>query len=72
LEDDWKLYQNNIPLQELIDNYLSNLTCINLSFTANNYIHALAPNIINYKLWSILHLNAWTEQENNIDPEHCI
>jgi hypothetical protein len=72
LEDDWKLHSNNIPLQELIENYLSNLTCINLSFIRANYIHALAPSVTNYKLWSNLHLAAWKEQKDHIDPEHCV
>jgi hypothetical protein len=72
LEDDWKLNTNNIPLQDLIENYLSNLTCINLSFIRLNYIHALAPCIINYELWSKLHLQAWKNQKEHIDPEHCV
>jgi len=71
LEDDWKLNPSNIPLQELIENYLSNLTSINLSFLRPNYIHALAPSIISYKLWSKLHLEAWEKQSTHIDPEHC-
>ena len=72
LEDDWKLNMQHIPLQEIIENYLSNLTYINLSFIRCNYIHALAPCIINYNLWSKIHLLAWKNQENNIDPEHCV
>lgn len=72
LEDDWKLNPNNIPLERLIDNYLSNLSCINLSFIRSNYIHALAPSIINYKLWSQLHLQAWKQQRDPINPEHCV
>lgn len=32
LEDDWKLNPINISLNQLIENYLSNLTSINLSF----------------------------------------
>lgn len=72
LEDDWKLNPINIPLGELISNYLSNLTLINLSFIRPNYIHALAPSIINYELWSKLHLEAWNKQTTHIDPEHCV
>jgi hypothetical protein len=72
LEDDWKLNTKNIPLQEIIENYLSNLTYINLSFIRANYIHALAPFIVNYKLWSKIHLSAWKNQDDNIDPEHCV
>jgi hypothetical protein len=72
LEDDWKLNPKNIPLQELIENYLSNLTYINLSFIRLNYIHALAPSIISYQLWSQLHLQAWKKQIDHIDPEHCV
>lgn len=71
LEDDWKLNPTNIPLGELIENYLSNLTSINLSFIRPNYIHALAPSIITYELWSKLHLEAWKRQTSHIDPEHC-
>lgn len=85
LEDDWKLNTNNndlIKLQDIIETYLSNKTCINLtSLIDNNYIHALAPSIINYNLWSILHLKSWNEPHNStrkskngtyIDPEHCV
>lgn len=72
LEDDWKLKNVLIPLSEIIDNYLCNLSFINLSFIRNNYIHSLAPSIINYKLWSQIHLEAWKTQIENIDPEHCV
>jgi len=72
LEDDWKLNPINIPLEELISNYLSNLTSINLNFLRQNYIHALAPSVINYELWSKLHLIAWKKQIEHIDPEHCV
>jgi hypothetical protein len=71
LEDDWKLNPINITLSELIDNYLSNLTLINLSFLRPNYIHALAPSIQSYELWSKLNLDAWKKQLTHIDPEHC-
>lgn len=73
LEDDWKL--NTIvalPITEIIDTYHSNLSHINLNFITNNYVHALAPSIISYKLWSMLHLQAWKKQINHIDPEHCV
>lgn len=72
LEDDWKLNPINISLNQLIENYLSNLTSINLSFIRQNYIHALAPSIISYELWSKLHLEAWKKQKTHIDPEHCV
>jgi hypothetical protein len=72
LEDDWKLNNNNISLQEIIETYLSNLTYINLSFIRSNYIHALAPSIIHWNLWKQIHFEAWINQENHIDPEHCI
>lgn len=72
LEDDWKLHSNNIPLQDLIENYMSNMTHINLSFIRPNYIHALAPSVLNYKLWAQVQLAAWKEQKTNIDPEHCV
>ena len=72
LEDDWKLNIENIPIQEIIENYLSNLTYINLSYIRLNYIHALAPCIINYNLWCKIHLLAWKNQKDHIDPEHCV
>jgi len=72
LEDDWKLNPQNIPLQQLMEHYFSNLTYINLSFIRNNYIHALAPSIISYKLWRQIHLASWKNQIDNIDPEHCV
>jgi hypothetical protein len=72
LEDDWKLSPNNIPLQELLEIYLGNLSCINLSYIRENYIHALAPSIIHWNLWKQVHLASWTTQEIHIDPEHCV
>jgi len=72
LEDDWKLNAGSIPLQTIIDTYLSNMTCINLSYLRNNYIHALAPCVLNYNLWKKLHLAAWTAQIEPIDPERCL
>jgi len=71
LEDDWKLSPNNIPLQELLETYLGNLSCINLSYLRENYVHALAPSIINWNLWKQVHLAAWTKQESHVDPENC-
>jgi hypothetical protein len=71
LEDDWKLSQNNISLQELLETYFGKMACINLSYIRENYVHALAPSIIHWNLWKQVHLAAWTKQENNIDPEHC-
>lgn len=72
LEDDWKRNPNNIPLTDLIENYLGGLTCINLSFIRQNYIHALAPGLFNYRLWEQLHLQAWKKQTQHIDPECCV
>lgn len=72
LEDDWKLSPNNIPLQELLETYLGKMACINLSYIRENYVHALAPSIINWNLWKKVHLVAWTNQEAHIDPEHCV
>jgi len=72
LEDDWKLSPNNIPLQELLETYLGEVSCINLSYIRENYVHALAPSIIHWKLWKQVHLAAWTKQEFHIDPEHCV
>jgi hypothetical protein len=72
LEDDWKLSPNNIPLQELLETYLGNMSCINLSYIRENYVHALAPSIIHWNLWKQVHLAAWTKQESHVDPEHCV
>ena len=72
LEDDWKLRPNNIPLQELLETYLGKLSCINLSYIRENYVHSLAPSIIHWNLWKKVHLVAWTLQETHIDPEHCV
>jgi hypothetical protein len=73
LEDDWKLNKKIVfPLQYIIEKYMSNMCVINLSFIRLNYLHALAPGLINYKLWEILHLKAWKEQKEHIDPEHCV
>jgi hypothetical protein len=72
LEDDWKLSPNNIPLQELLETYLGNLSSINLSYLRENYVHALAPSIIHWNLWKQVHLAAWTKQESHVDPEHCV
>lgn len=73
LEDDWKLNTKvALPITEIIDNYHSKLSHINLSFIRNNYIHALAPSLISYKLWSTLQLQAWKNQKEHIDPEHCV
>jgi hypothetical protein len=71
LEDDWKLSSDNISLQELLETYFGKMTCINLSYIRENYVHALAPSIIHWNLWKKVHLVAWTKQETHIDPEHC-
>ena len=52
LEDDWKLNK----LDRIITLYISNRCYINLSFIRANYLHALAPGLINYNLWEKLHL----------------
>lgn len=72
LEDDWKLKPENIPFEQIINTYLSNMTYINLSYIRNNYIHALAPSIISYSLWKKIHLEALEQQKINTDPESCI
>jgi hypothetical protein len=71
LEDDWKLNPNNIPLQELLETYFGKMAYINLSYLRENYVHALAPSIINWNLWKQVHLAAWNKQETHIDPEYC-
>lgn len=72
LEDDWSLNLDKVKLSNIIENYLGNLSSINLTFLRTNYIHALAPSIISYKLWKQLHLTAWKNQNKQIDPEHCV
>lgn len=72
LEDDWNLNSQHIQLHKLINTYLSNLSVINLSYIRNNYLHALAPCIMNYQLFIDLHAKAWLSQKTNIDPEHCV
>lgn len=73
LEDDWKLNSKLvIDINDLIKNYSSNKSLINLTFIRNNYIHALAPSIIGINLWQDLFFEAWEKQKNHIDPEHCI
>lgn len=71
LEDDWKLQNNNIPLQELIETYMSNMTCIKFNLLLKNYIHSLSPGIMSYNLWSKIHLEAWKNQREYVDPERC-
>tara|TARA_X000000950_G_C13738590_1_gene587475 strand:+ start:67 stop:1008 length:942 start_codon:yes stop_codon:yes gene_type:complete len=73
LEDDWKLHKNIVfPLAYIIENYMSNMCVINLTFLTKNYIHALAPGLLNYKLWKELHLKAWKKQKDHTDPESCV
>jgi len=73
LEDDWRLNKRVVlDLDRIITLYMSNLCYINLSFIRANYLHALAPGLINYNLWEKLHLKAWKEQKEYIDPEHCV
>lgn len=71
LEDDWKLNKKVLlDLNRIIEMYMLTMCHINLSFVRANYIHALAPGLINYKLWEKLHLYAWKQIKDNIDPEH--
>ena len=73
LEDDWKLNKNtSININDLIDTLSTPLSVINLTFIRNNYIHALAPSIMGFTLWSTIFYNAWKEQKEHIDPEHCV
>jgi hypothetical protein len=73
LEDDWKLDKNNLMnINDLINNYSTQLSHINLTFIRNNYIWALAPSIMGFELWKKLHYDGWEEQTEMIDPEHCI
>ena len=73
LEDDWKLHLNIIiPIEIILQNYSTQMSCVNLTFIRPNYIHALAPCIIAYPLWKKLHYNAWISQTSSMDPEHCV
>jgi len=73
LEDDWKLNKGTkININEIIDNYSTKKSHINLSFIRNNYIWALAPSIISYSLYKDLYYPGWLRQKDIIDPEHCI
>jgi hypothetical protein len=73
LEDDWKLHTKIVlDLQYLLETYMCNNCHMNLSFIRANYIHALAPSLINYTLWESLQLKAWRLQKDHIDPEHCV
>ena len=52
---------------------MSSKSLLNFSFIRRNYIHALAPFISTYSLWSTLHLEAWNKDyKEYIDPEHCV
>ena len=73
LEDDWKLNKRvALDLDRIITFYMSNLCYINFSYIRNNYLHALAPGLINYNLWKKLHFESWKQQKKKIDPEHCV
>lgn len=71
LEDDWKI--NSCPLDiHIIMNYLTDYAYINLSGLRTNYIWALAPSIISYKFWHLLHYTAWNSLTEKMDPEHAL
>lgn len=73
LEDDWKFNPaTNLSFKFLIENISTKSSHIDLSFIRNNYIWALAPGIISWKLWYKLYYKGWIEQNENIDPEHCL
>jgi hypothetical protein len=75
LEDDWKLngeVSKSININEIIDNYSTPYSSINLTFIRTNYIWALAPSIISYNLWLDLFYEAWNKQIESIDPENCV
>ncbi len=73
LEDDWKwINGSTYDLNDLITNYSIDKTYINLSFIRNNYIWALAPSIISYDLFYELFYLSWENQNEHIDPEHCV
>jgi hypothetical protein len=71
LEDDWTV-NSPINFNEIISLYSTNNNYINLTFLRNNYIWALAPSIISFKLWKNLFYNSWDQQKENIDPESCV
>ena len=71
LEDDWKLKQHPIDINTII-RYIMPWSYINLSYIRANYIWALAPSIISYKLWKLIHYDGWMNETKKIDPEHSL
>jgi hypothetical protein len=59
LEDDWKLNKDRIISFEKLFEILNNYSYVNLSLLEKNYIWALAPSIISFKLFEILHCKCW-------------
>lgn len=73
LEDDWKFNINtNLILDDIITKYSFPRSFLNFSFIRNNYIWALSPSLISYKLWKDLHYECWINQKEQIDSEHCL
>lgn len=75
LEDDWKFnpaIHKQININDVVKTFSTPNSHINLTLIRNNYIWALAPSIIGYKLWASLFAKAWIVQKDNVDPEHCV
>lgn len=72
LEDDWSLVKE-LDIENLVVNFMTQNSLLNLSFLRRNYIHALAPFISSFKCWENLHLEAWNKNYGQyMDPEHCV
>ena len=71
LEDDWNLIEDTPSFSEL-EKYCQGMTHLNLSGIKNNYIWALAPSILTYKLWLNIFYEAWMNQNIDLCPEKSI
>lgn len=75
LEDDWQL--NNIVCEKFNNfNYffdiMNSFSYVNLSFLRPNYIWALSPSLMGYKLFKMLFYQCWNQSDINGDPEHLL
>ena len=68
LEDDWKLNDKIISLEHIIENYLSNLTHINLTMLVDKKIIKISDGGFNYKqqLYKLI-INTFNNDINSMD-----